>query len=322
MEAKTKNYSDLKRLKFLITAMKKLILKFMIIMIMLYGNNSCSQKSSNRVSSKTIGVSFIVPEGWFGQETQAGYVLKSTTKTGFIIINKNNTSDINTMIAEASQVFTDVNGNYLQLVGNVENFNGTGIGAAYQGTMEGVPVKAYMVAVLNNMGLGVSIMAATIPEYYSSTYRQLCIDIASSIDQQESVNVVQQTQKTQKVHHIRNKNKTEELFAGARLSYINSGDGYGTKIIIDLCEQGFFHHSSYDSVSVSEGDVSGGYSDNNSGAGIWSIIESANHNPILRLKFYKGKILEYYITFDGEKTYLDNRRYFRVYGEEGARWCN
>jgi hypothetical protein len=303
--------------------MKKInsILKFLIIMIMLYGNSSCSQQD-NRVSSGSIGVSFVIPDGWVGQETQAGYMLKSNTMAGFVLINKNNTSDINTMFYEAQQGFVNNDSNYLQLVGNVENFNNTGVGAEYNGVMEGVPAKGYMVGVLNNMGLGVSIMAVTTSEYYSNAYRQLCIDIASSVSSPQSTEINQVTKVNQPVRIARKVNKTEELFGGARLSYFNSGDGYGTKITIDLCEQGFFHHSSYDSVAVSGGDYSGGYGDNSSGAGIWSVIENTNQHPILRLKFHNGKILEYYITFDGKKTYLDNRRYFRVYGEDGARWCN
>lgn len=301
------------------------ILKFIIIMIGLYSNYSCSQQTGNRVNYNSIGVSFVVPEGWFGQETQAGYMLKSETMVGFILINKNHTSDINILLNDAQQGFVNNNANYLQLVGNVENFNATGVGAVYQGALEGVPAKAYMVSVLNNIGLGVSIMATTTPEYYSNVYRQLCIDIASSVDKQQNEVIANQTQQTQQIQQTqksRRKNESEKYFAGARLSYINSGDGYGTKIIIDLCEQGFFHHSSYDSVAVNGGGYSGGYGDESSGAGIWSIIESTNQHPILRLKFHKGKILEYYITFDGKKTYLDNRRYFRVYGEDGARWCN
>ncbi len=301
--------------------MKKInsTLKFVIIMIGLYSNYSCSQQTGNRVNYNSIGVSFLIPEGWVGQETQAGYMLKSETMAGFILINKNQVSDINILLNDAQQGFVNNNANYLQLVGNVENFNATGVGATYQGALEGIPAKAYMVSVLNNIGLGVSIMATTTPEYYSNAYRQLCIDIASSVAKQQTEVIANQTQQTKK---SKRKNESEKYFAGARLSYINSGDGYSTKIIIDLCEQGFFHHSSYDSMAVTVGNVSGGYGDENSGAGIWSIIESTNQHPILRLKFHKGKILEYYITFDGSKTYLDNRRYFRVYGEDGARWCN
>ena len=289
---------------------------------MLYGNSSCSQQNSNRVNSKVIGVSFVIPEGWFGQETRDGYMLKSNTMAGFILINKNNTSDINTMFYEAQQGLVNDNLNYLQLVGNVENFNNTGVGVEYNGKMEGVSTKAYMVGVLNNMGLGVSIMAATTPEYYSSTYRQLCIDIASSVSNIQNT----ETHKVAKVNQsvkARKVNQSEELFAGARLTYYNTGDGYSTKITIDLCEQGFFHHSFYDSVKVAGEGFTGGYTDDNSGAGSWSVVENTNQNSILRLKFHNGKVFEYYITSSNdEETYLDNKRYFREYGKYGARWCN
>ncbi len=284
-------------------------------MISFYGNSSCSQQTNNRVNYNSIGISFAIPKGWVGQETQTGYILKSNTMAGFILINKNNTNDINTMFYEAQQGFVNDNSNYLQLVGNVENFNNTGVGAEYHGVMEGVPAKGYMVGVLNNRGLGVSIMAVTTSEYYSSAYRLLCINIANSVQQQITTN------KTQQIVNRTTKNQTEELFSGARLTYYDTGDGYGTKITISLCEQGFFNHSNYSSMAVDTNNVSAGYGENSKGSGQWSIIEKNNQLPILRLQFYNGEVYEYYITLENRKTYLDNYRYYRTYGEDGA-WCN
>ena len=48
---------------------------------------------------------------------QAGYMLKSNTNTGFVLITKNNTTDINTMINQAQQGFVTNNSNYLKIVG-------------------------------------------------------------------------------------------------------------------------------------------------------------------------------------------------------------
>ncbi len=296
---------------------EKSILNTLIIVIILLSINSYSQQNSNRVNA--IGVSFVIPTGWVGQETQTGYLLKSNTVAGFILISKNNTTDINTMIYEAQQGFVTNDSNYLKMIGQVENFNNTGIGATYQGVMEGIPAKAYMVSVLNTIGLGVSIMAATTTEYYSSAYRQLCIDIASSVQQIQAT--ATSTNQIQQTSHRSIKNKTEKLFAGARLTYHDTGDGYATKIVISLCEQGFFNHSNYSSMAADTDTVSAGYGENSRGSGQWYIIEKNNQLPILHLQFYNGEVHEYYITLQDGRTYLNDYRYYRTYGEDGA-WCD
>ncbi len=293
---------------------KKSILNILIIIITLINSNSYSQQNANRINANSIGASFVIPTDWIGQETQTGYLLKSNTVAGFILISKNNTTDINTMIYEAQQGFVTNDSNYLKIMGQLENFNNTGIGATYQGVMEGVPAKAYMVSVLNTIGLGVSIMAVTTTEYYSNTYRQLCIDIASSVQQQT-------TNQTQQTPHRSTKNKTEKLFEGARLTYHDTGDGYATKIVISLCEQGFFNHSNYSSMAADTDTVSAGYGENSRGSGQWYIIEKNNQLPILKLQFYNGEVHEYYITLQDGKTYLNDYRYYRTYGEDGA-WCD
>lgn len=283
------------------------ILKQLTILILMCGNNSCAQ-TGNRINFKSHGISFVIPTGWIGQETGSGYVLTSKTIPGFMLVATNTNSDINTMISEAQNGISDGNGNYLQLTYDIEKLSNIAIGGEYQGVMEGQPAKTYIIGIANTVGSGISIMAATTPEYYSDKYKQLCINIANSVELDQPI----QSKKASKM---------EKLFGGARLSYYNTGDGYSTKIIIDLCEQGYFHHSSYDSMSANVGGVSAGFGGDKSGAGTWSIIENTNEKPILQLKFHNGKLYEYYITFNGKETYLDNRRYFRVYGEDGAR-CN
>jgi len=294
------------------------ILKLIIVvMIGLCSSYSYSQKA-NRIDFKAQGVSLSIPEGWVGQETVGGYAFASNTVSGFILVTTNNYTNLAMMTQQARLGIANGATNNMQLVNDIDSYNTIVIGGEYQGVIEGYAAKAYIINVANETGgSGVSIMASTNTNQYSNFYKQLCINIANTVELYPPIqNLNNQTKSN------RSKNEMEELFGGARLSYFNSGDGYGTKITIDLCEQGFFHHSSYDSIAATQGDISIGSGDNSSGAGIWSIIENPSQNPILRLSFHNGKILEYYITFDGKKTYLDNRRYFRVYGEDGARWCN
>ncbi len=297
------------------------ILKFLIIIIVLHSNTSCGQKP-NRVDFKSQGISLTIPEEWVGQETVGGYAFASTTTSGFILVTTNNYTNLAMMVQQARLGIANGNDNYMQLVTDIITYNNIVIGGEYQGAIEGYAAKAYIINVANETGgSGISIMASTNTNQYSNFYKQLCEKIANTVEIYPPVQNLN-TDNTQNRTQNRNKNETEELFSGARLTYYNTGDGYSTKITIDLCEQGFFHHSFYDSVNIAGEGFTGGYTDDNSGAGLWSVVENTNQNSILQLKFHNGKVFEYYITSSNdEETYLDNKRYFREYGKYGARWC-
>ena len=310
------------------------MLKYLIIIMGFYSNLSCAQQTG-RIYYKSLGISFTIPAKWVGQETEMGYIMSSNTTAGFILLTKNETIELATMITEAQQGVSDGNGNYLQLLGSVEVMEADVdvIGGEYEGVLEGQSARAYILGVANTFGSGFSIMAATTTEFYSGIYKQLCFDLANSveIDVPEEPVVIQNSEPENKSEPEKPwvMNDWEKEFSDAKLSYYDSYSsggygsygGYSTKIIIELCGQGFFTHSSQSSMSVSAGGSSGYSGDGGNGAGTWKIIENGDEAPILRLTFYNGELYEYYITLDGTKTFLDGYRYFRTYGEDGA-YCS
>lgn len=290
-----------------------------------YSNISCAQQTG-RIDSESLGISFTIPAEWVSQETEMGYLMSSNTIAGFILLTKNENSDLATMITEAQQGVSDGNGNYLQLIGSIEVMEADVdvIGGEYEGMLEGQSARAYILGVANTFGSGFSIMAATTPDFYSDIYKQLCFDLANSVE----INVPEKpvVAKTSEPEKPRVMNDWEKEFSDAKLTYYDSYSsggygssygGYSTKIIIELCGQGYFTHSSQSSMSVSAGGSLGYSGGSGNGAGKWSIIENDDESPILRLTFYSGDIYEYYISLDGTKTFLDGYRYFRTYGEDG-----
>ena len=280
-------------------------------------NSSCGQNTT-RVDFKSQGVSLTIPEGWVGQETEGGYAFASTTTPGFILITTNNYTNLAMMEQQSRLGIANGNDNYLQLVADIVTYNDIVIGAEYQGAIEGYASKAYIINVANETGgSGVSIMASTNTSQYSNFYKQLCENIANTVELYPPVqNSDTPTKPTT------SKNEMEELFGGARLTYYDTGDGYATKIVIDLCEQGYFYHSSSDTMSVNVGGASAGYGDTGYGAGAWRIVKDANGQDVLQLTFKGGELYKYYITLEDGKTYLGNYRYFREYGEERGARCN
>ncbi len=290
-------------------------LLIILVTMSLFSNSSCGQ-NTNQVDFKSQGVSLTIPEGWVGQETVGGYAFASTTTSGFILVTTNNYTNLAMMEQQARLGIANGNDNYLQLVGDIVTYNTIVIGGEYQGAIEGYAAKAYIINVANETGgSGISIMVSTNTNQYSNFYKQLCENIANTV---EIYPPVQNSDTPTKP--ITSKNEMEELFGGARLTYYDTGDGYATKIVIDLCEQGYFYHSSSDTMSADVGGVSAGYGDNGNGAGAWRIIIGNNVQDVLQLTFRGNKIYEYYISLENGETYLDNRRYFREYGDElGAR---
>lgn len=294
----------------------KSTLLIIMITMTLFSNSSCGQKA-NLVDFKSQGVSLTIPEGWVGQETAGGYAFASTTTSGFILVTTNNYTNLAMMMQQARLGIANGNDNYMQLVTDIETYNDIVIGGEYQGAIEGYAAKAYIINVANETGgSGITIMASTNTSQYSNFYKQLCINIANTVEIYPPV----QNSNTQTKPNS-SKNEMEELFSGARLTYFNTGDGYATKIVIDLCEQGYFHHSSSDTMSADVGGVSAGYGDSGNGAGTWRIVKGDYKQDVLQLTFNGGELYNYIITLEDGKTYLGNYRYFREYGGERGAQC-
>jgi hypothetical protein len=268
------------------------------------------------VGDPYLGLKFEAPAGWMSQKTEVGYVLGSQTQKGFIAVLLHQFSSVEQLRAEAQKGIAE-EGTMMQLDGTVQNFGNNGVSASFAGIMENQAAKAHAIGLVSPFGGGITILAAVEKASFTDEYKKLAESIARSTHffKPEAPPVTPVTK------------EWRETLAGARLTYLwsyysgggvdGSYAGGSQKTIIDLCAQGYFNYADNNQMAVDGGFGSGynasGYSGgSNKGNGEWE-VSMGGQQPILRLKFYDGRVHEYVLSYTDKKTYLDDKRFFRTY---------
>src|SRR5690606_24843754 len=149
---------------------------FSTLTILLFACSGYGQVSGT-VKLDHLGMEFTIPSGWIGQPTEGGYVLGSHSEPGAIFLTSHESTSIDHLRQEATSGIYD-EGIQLQMVGEIENLSATSIGASYSGFLQGQAVKAYGVGLINPHGTGVSVLAMTTPELFTSRHVALAKEIA------------------------------------------------------------------------------------------------------------------------------------------------
>jgi sarcosine oxidase gamma subunit len=107
-----------------------------------------------------------------------------------------------------------------------------------------------------------------------------------------------------------------DLLAGMMLKQLSSyssgtSGGYNSSRVWHLCSDGTYAYSGSSSVSIDAGDYSGGSSGQDQSQGKWS-VETSGDNAVLVLASDNGETYRLSLQYDGEKTFLDGERVFRV----------
>jgi hypothetical protein len=288
--------------------MRQYILFFLCIPFFTQGQDSGYKDFPN------LGISFTIPNGWVGQENESGYAMGSYTEPGIILVLPHQTGNFEQLKEEARQGIEDDQGTSLVLQGEIRDFLSNGIQADYQGSISFQPAKAHAVGLINPHGAGITIIAMTTTDQFSAVHQNLVEEIARSV-------------KFVEVEVKESSSQWSDMLKNARLTYMNSyssssgsydgystGGGYSDKIEIDLCAKGYFNHSSSSSMSFDTGGGFGSSHDSGQGSGTWKVIVNASGQDVLQLNFYSGEVYEYVLSLQDNKTYLNDRRYFRTYG--------
>ncbi len=276
---------------------------------------------TGRQSYEKLGISFTIPDGWFGQETNEGLILASNTMAGFMLLATHNYS-LAQLKQDAQKGINEGNGTVLQLATPIETLSPNAIGGLFEGTMEYQPAKAYSISVVNpyETGPGVTIAAITTSEMYNQEYEKLCKSIFNSL-------------KFTKVDRTSELSEWKQWLSNVRLTYMDSyysssytdggvSGGYSTERKIDLCSRGYFNYGNYSDVSVSGAGVSGYSQGNTDGQGKWEIKIGESGDPELFLNFYNGEVYNYHLEYKEEKLFMNGDRYFRTTEGEYAPNCN
>ena len=296
------------------------VAKFILQVLLLLFVTTGSAQQDNVITYPQLGLSFEIPMGWSGQEIENGDLMASDVTPGFILVTTHDLFDLVSIQKELSQKFEIGPNSILFPIGAFETINPTIVANTFTGTISGNKAKAFICGILNEYGLGLTIIGAANETLFSNGLREKALEVA------QSAYFEQNTPENSKTVQGSEALDWVEKFSNCRLTYMESHSSYGTgsygkKIKIDLCGQGYFNHSSYNSMSVSGGNYNGGYGGTKNGAGTWAMVEQGG-KIILQLTFYNGEVYEYAVTVDNDdKTFLNGKRYFRVYSGDYGPNC-
>ncbi|MEL6922815.1 MAG: hypothetical protein AAFO94_02125 [Bacteroidota bacterium] len=278
------------------------LLLFAFLPIAIFG-----QTLSGNVDYPELGISFTIPTGWVGQESENAVIMGSNTVAGYLIIMTNGAANLQQLIQEAKMGLND-QGVSLQLQGEVKTVSQTQIEATYQGSFNYETAKCFGTAKIDGKGKGVTVLALTSVEAFGESQinaaRQLMRSVRFTQAKASQLSVAWQ-----------------QKIGGRRLVYMNTsggsdyGGGYSgssTRINIDLCTSGRFN---YYFNSQSSFDSSGGFGyahGNDSNTGTWKVMSSQSGSALI-LSYDNGEVSEFSLSENAEgHLLLNNTRYLRT----------
>jgi hypothetical protein len=281
------------------------IIKYILVIIIIVNLQTYTQTLTGRISEPGLGFSFTIPQDWQATKGDQGYILISENLKGFLLIAPHQFNSLEEIEQNASQGVNSGTGNTLTLVGNLSLTKNNGVEGTFKGILNGQASISYVISLLSPYGGGISIFAFTNSADYSDEYKNIVEKISESVKYE---NRITSSVADDWKHALNN----------CRLTYLNSynsGNGNGgmqTKIVIDLCEKGYFNYSDESNILMNQGNIDGYSEGNRMGAGEWKILDKGDH-AILQLTFNNGDVKDYLLSFEDDKTYLNGERYFRTY---------
>lgn len=291
--------------------MRRTLLLFALFLLV------ASPASAADFSDPAQGWSFDAPEGWVGRAQDGGVVLGSNTVPGLVVVQPHTYGAVSELRTAAQEGWYE-DGVALQLGGELEAFGDNGLLAPFKGTVGGERAKAVAIGLISPHGGGLIVVSVAAESASTDTHRTVAEAIARSVrfSAPQTPDVV---------------TEWTEWFADRRLTYMWSYDsgvgvdgsyaGGSQKTVIDLCSSGRFWYHDSNSMSIDggtgysyQGSVGGGGSE--SGHGAWEIV-AQGREPYLVLRFQDGETWNYHLTYEDNKTYLGDQRFFVTSGSSG-----
>jgi len=282
-------------------------------------------QNSGLINYKQYGLSFKIPSGWIGQESDGLYIMTHTSIPGMIFIIPHSYSmTTNEMMSESTGGLIFDDGTKF-MPNNLSQINKNAIGGEFEGIYDYTPAKAFLIGMANPKGNGITILSITSSEVYSSQiYKGLALDVQSSVVFTE----VQSSKVSTNSGNSKALNDWNYQLGNTKLTYTQSyysggenGGGYNMREEIHLCKAGYFLFFDQSMVAVG-GSGSSGYSGGNSqGHGTWKIFERAG-TFVLALSFTEGKVNEYNLAWGEDyNLFLNGYRYYRTWEGDYAPDC-
>jgi hypothetical protein len=274
-----------------------------------------------------LGLTFVIPEGWVGQEGEGLYIVGHNSIPGIILVIPH--ADPMTrqqMVDESFRGLVFGPQTTFKPVDKVTTLDKHSIGGEFIGTYDGQPARSYIIGMSNPHGNGITIVAVTSEEKYrSDTHQRVALELKSTV-KFEKVKSNQQIKGAVSEGTIDNwkyqLGNTRLTFSESYSSGGEYGGGYSLKEEIHLCNAGYFIYVDQSLVAASNESTSGYSGGNSKGNGKWDIIDRGG-SKILILSFNDGTSKEYSLAWGEEnKLFLNNNRYLRTWEGEYAPDCS
>ena len=259
-------------------------------------------------------MSFTIPKGWVGQEADGGYVMQSQNSPYYMMVQAVPFESMEQVQQEMNNGIQGDDGSVSIIrTGEFEYVGKSGLGANFSSDDIFQSLHMYVAGIYSSPGRGVMLISGHHEGNYSNDYVLACKQVAKSIRFNRVVS---------KAPSKKSWNALEERYTDIRLTYIDSyyssgygdmGGGYRQKIIIDLCNKGYFTYSDNFEMGGGNGNSTFIGADGNAGNGTWSIEASGRHSGVLKLYFHNGEVYTYQLeTNESNETYLDGYRYYKT----------
>lgn len=264
------NFSPLRRI-----VMKKIIsVSFVIFLSFVLASGQTAAKEE-RVIDSLNGFSFVVPVDWTSRKSEGGYVLSDATEKSNIVIKPHNFASYDELIKSQGSFESDG----FKQVGEMREFKTGGKFLRLYKQLSDKNLIADTFFVRSDAPYGGVILVSfstdneTADEMYEVAYK-----IADGMRFLNPETTIQKSEQS-----TGESSGIKKLFAGKKLSYFYTGNGYTENASIWLCASSRFFSKNESSSSSALGS---GFTQG-SDAGTWDIITSGN-NIFLVIKSDKG----------------------------------
>jgi hypothetical protein len=296
-----------------------------IVLLMFLPGISSSQQTG-RIEFPSLGVSFAIPPGWIGQEGEGVYIIGHNTIPGIVFIlphaDSKTTDELATDFLRGLQFDATT---ILKPVNSVQQLNEQSVGGEFDGIYNNSPANAYIIAMSNDYGNGITIVAVTSAEAYKpEIYKGVAMDVWSSVIFTEVKPGTSQQGMAASGSLADWKYQLGDTKLTYKESYYSGGEhggGYNITEEIHLCKAGYFLYYDNNMIAAGSTDVSGYSAGSSSGHGTWN-IEDRGGSYILVLSFKNSTVKEYSLAWGEEsKLFLNGFRFYRTWEGDNAPDC-
>lgn len=125
------------------------MMKYAILTLLiscLFGAEIVAQDKSNTIVDKDLSIQFTVPEGWTVTKKESGYLMGSSTTSGFMMLEIQSFDSLNQLKTAMEAGIEQKDGTMLMPSGDLRLLGDQGVSGMYKGKIDGEEMTGFMMA--------------------------------------------------------------------------------------------------------------------------------------------------------------------------------